>query len=72
MAKGRYSKSSDCECSDKMCPAHSGKSSCSKKARVRMRRVDMDDRSGVLFCLACADDAANSGVFGPPKPPHWR
>ena len=61
-----------CECADKGCPAHRGKSSCDRAARFRMRRVDMEDRTGVLFCEPCADDAADSGVFGPQQPLHWR
>ncbi len=61
-----------CECSDRLCPAHKGTSSCSKAARFRMKRVDMEDRTGVLFCVDCARDAGASGVFGPPQPMHWK
>jgi len=52
-----------CECTDPGCPVHEGVSSCEGKGRVRLYRIDMDDRSGSLFCRECANDAFDSGVF---------
>lgn len=53
-----------CECGDVGCPVHKGKEHCEKGARVCLRRVDMDDETGTLFCEACAADAQDSGLFG--------
>lgn len=60
-----------CECDDPGCPACKGK--CREVAVVCMRRVDMADETGVLFCEGCSEDAADAGVFGeaeewPPVP----
>lgn len=52
-----------CECGDSHCPAHFKESTCNRRATVRLYRVDMEDRSGNAFCLPCAEDAMESGVF---------
>lgn len=52
-----------CECADKGCPVHKGTSKCTNKATTNLRRVDMDDVSGTMFCEACAEDALESGLF---------
>lgn len=54
-----------CECADPGCAHHKGASTCPKPhtgARL-LFRVDMDDRTGTVFCDACADDALDSGLF---------
>ena len=53
-----------CECADTLCPVHKGTSKCaSEDGPVLLYRTDMDDRSGIVFCRACADDAMESGLF---------
>lgn len=57
-------KHSHCECSDPGCPAHMGKSECTRNAVSVVRRVDMEDGNTKLaMCRACAEDALSSGVF---------
>lgn len=51
----------NCECTDPGCPACRGK--CDKRATMCLLRVDMEDRTGVLFCDKCGSDAMESGVF---------
>jgi hypothetical protein len=50
-----------CECSDPGCPVCQGK--CTKSAVTNLRRVDMEDVTGTMFCHNCASDALASGVF---------
>lgn len=53
-----------CECSDPGCKNHPGKSVCGvARGVVNLRRVDMEDATGTMFCDECADDAFESGVF---------
>lgn len=56
----------ECECADLGCPHHKGYE-CTARAGVgkgrRLRRVDMEDRTGTRFCLPCAEDAFASGLF---------
>lgn len=52
-----------CECTDPGCKAHKSGSKCDKRARLNLRRIDMEDRTGTCFCEACADDAFASGLF---------
>ena len=56
-----------CECADKRCPVHPGSDclfSTYQRNRIRtLRRVDMEDRTGTRFCIPCADDASESGLF---------
>lgn len=59
-----------CGCFDKGCKANHGHA-CLAMIDPRagdgsgetLFRIDMDDKSGTLFCRACADDALESGVF---------
>ena len=58
-------RSKTCECADPGCPTHTGKN-CGALANLdgmTLYRIDMDDDSGTVFCLACAADAFDSGVF---------
>jgi len=50
-----------CECGDPGCPCCHGY--CTQRARTTLFRVDIDDNSGIAFCLGCARDALESGVF---------
>jgi hypothetical protein len=50
-----------CECADGGCPACHG--DCEREATVTLHRVDMEDRTGTLFCDECAEDAMSSGLF---------
>ncbi len=57
-----------CECADKGCAVHKGRAECrfgqgDGCPMTRLYRVDMEDRSGTLFCLPCADDAMESGLY---------
>ena len=58
-----------CQCVDSGCPVQHGPWSrdrqfpCHGVASITLYRVDMDDETGTLFCEACADDAADSGLF---------
>jgi len=52
-----------CQCCDRGCPVHSGKSECGKKASTVAVRIDMDDQTGTPMCEGCAADAMDSGVF---------
>ena len=66
---------SKCECADPGCLAHFGSSSCPKICLVASlvydfenlsyfgTRIDQRDDSGTLFCPACAEDAAKTGLF---------
>lgn len=51
----------NCECSDPGCPECRGK--CPKKARICLVRIDMEDKTGTLFCNPCGQDALESGLF---------
>jgi hypothetical protein len=63
---------SRCECIDRGCAAHPGRT-CGESARriehgvtlpaVLLKRVDMEDRTGTLFCAACAEDALQSRLY---------
>ena len=55
--------STQCECSDPGCPVHAGKTECTKRAKGRLYRIDMEDETGTYFCEACWSDAWDSGVF---------
>jgi hypothetical protein len=50
-----------CECGDPGCPACGG--NCQKASVINLRRVDMEDETGTMFCQKCADDALGSGLF---------
>jgi hypothetical protein len=65
------SRTSACECYDKGCKAHLGRTPCPKKhTRTRtLYRVDMEDRTGTHFCGACAADAMDSGLFSSERQP---
>lgn len=52
-----------CEYGDPGCPVHRGSGKCTKAARVTLRRIDMEDRSGTKMWRECASDALDSGVF---------
>jgi len=56
-----------CQCCDRGCPIHSGKSACDKKASTVAVRIDMDNGTGMdtgmPMCEGCATDAMESGVF---------
>lgn len=52
-----------CECSDPRCPFHEGEPSCNRPATRVLVRIDLQDRSGIRFCKACAEDAESSGLF---------
>lgn len=52
-----------CECADKLCPVHNGKSSCEKNSVTTLYRVDMEDHTGTKFCRGCADDSLESDLF---------
>jgi hypothetical protein len=52
-----------CECSDPGCPIHEGQTQCVYRATENLFRVDMDDRTGTVFCAQCASDAYEAGVF---------
>jgi hypothetical protein len=54
-----------CECADPGCTAHKGNSYCIIPGETVLKRVDMEDWTGTLFCEFCADDAAESGLFYP-------
>ncbi len=51
----------DCECADPGCPSCGG--ACERAARECLRRVDMEDHTGTLFCSECGIDAFGSGLF---------
>jgi len=51
----------NCECSDPGCPACKGR--CTKKAKMCLIRIDMEDETGTLFCNDCSNDALDSGLF---------
>ncbi len=50
-----------CECSDPECPVCHGK--CENAPEMCLSRVDMEDKTGTLFCEGCGDDAFESGIF---------
>ena len=50
-----------CEDTDKGCPNCKGK--CLSQAETTLIRTDREDKTGVLFCDACAVDALDSGLF---------
>lgn len=52
-----------CECADHACPHHVGRD-CADFSQHKAHRVDMEDRTGVLFCDPCFEDAMESGLFG--------
>ena len=52
-----------CECSDPGCSTHKGKESCQQYGYTILYRVDMQDETGTMMCIDCADDAFSSGVF---------
>jgi hypothetical protein len=52
-----------CECADPGCPVHNGHSACENAARLKVYRIDMEDRTGTWMCDGCAADAMESGVF---------
>lgn len=52
-----------CECADSHCPGHRGYAVCPHDATATLYRVDMEDRTGTLFCSECLDDAMMSGLF---------
>ena len=51
------------ECTDPGCPVHPGQSACAAVGTEYLRRIDMDDRTGVRFCEECRVDAWESGLF---------
>ena len=54
-----------CECSDKLCPAHTGRK-CEAKASVTLERIDFAGCPEVYACEPCGLDMLDSGVFGIP------
>lgn len=50
-----------CECRDPDCPVCKGK--CSERTDAIAYRVDQEDITGTAFCMACLDDATDSGLF---------
>lgn len=52
-----------CECSDPGCEVHAGKEKCAKRAKHCLKRSDMEDNTGTLFCDGCSNDAMSSGLF---------
>lgn len=57
----------NCECSDRLCPAHKGSENCVERAIVILYRIDMEDNTGTAFCEACASDALDTGLFSDSK-----
>lgn len=51
----------DCECNDPQCPACFG--DCNRQGSQTLYRIDMEDRTGTVFCDDCAEDAWESGLF---------
>lgn len=54
-----------CQCADPGCPIHRGESKCTRAAKRKVRRIDMEDRSGTWMCEGCASDVYDSGLFNP-------
>ncbi len=52
-----------CECYDEGCLKHNGFSGCKEKASIEIERIDMVDSGSMVFCVDCADDAFESGLF---------
>ena len=52
-----------CDCADPGCPVHKGTSQCPNAGRMKLWRIDMEDRDGAWFCYGCARDAHESGLF---------
>lgn len=52
-----------CDCTDRYCPAHTGRPVCKRKSVLLVHRIDMEDESGTAMCRKCAEDALDSGVF---------
>ena len=50
-----------CEDGDLQCPACHGH--CTRIGTTILYRIDMEDKTGTLFCEECADDASESGLF---------
>jgi hypothetical protein len=57
----RLLEAATCECADPACPACGGR--CQNRASTNLKRIDMDDLTGTMFCSACAEDALSSGLF---------
>jgi len=61
-----------CKCDDPGCGQCCGGRKPHSPGRVsRVYRVDMEDRTGSLFCSGCAQDALDSGMFSS-RPPGKR
>jgi hypothetical protein len=59
-----------CECADPHCSTNAGRSGscaakggCSNAPVEELFRVDYEDETGTALCLACAQDAWDSGLF---------
>ena len=52
-----------CECIDANCPAHEGIHHCDVNGTTVLYRIDMEDRTGTLFCEACTEDALGAQVY---------
>lgn len=52
-----------CQCADKLCPVHTGQSSCNRPMFETLYRVDMSDDTGTDFCEGSSQDAMDSGRF---------
>jgi len=50
-----------CECRDPGCPHCKGR--CSGIGHETLHRVDMEDSTGTRFCVYCAEDAFQAGVY---------
>lgn len=53
--------SQNCEDSDPGCKHCNGQ--CDRRAKVILRRIDMEDVTGTYFCRVCAEDAMETGLF---------
>lgn len=50
----------NCECYDPGCVC---RGRCDRQAAITLYRVDTLDETGTAFCIRCADDASEFGLF---------
>jgi len=50
-----------CQDADPNCPVCKG--DCENDADIILFRIDMQDETGTAFCVACAKDAMEFGLF---------
>lgn len=56
-----------CECTDRECPNHKGKSGCANEGTVLLERTDYAGRPNGYYCNECAEDMLMSGYFAYPN-----